>query len=588
MLRRRAAAVPFLIVSLLVNVVGAQSTTKPAAAPASAPAVDETKKDAAREHFQKGLTLFDEEAWDAALVEFMTSRSMYPTRSATKNAGLCVHKLHRFDEALDLFEELLKFPNLPPDDKALAERELKTLRGLVGSIELRVSEAGAAITIDGRDRAALALAGPIRLAAGTHTVRVYKDGFEPFESRVQLLGGQAQKVLATLRPLMQSGRLKVTEQNGKVLDVVVDNVVVGKTPWEGTLPPGDHAVLLRGEGALGSQPASAPVKLNQVTPIMLAAEDLTAGVRVAPTPAGATIAIDGVSVGRGLWEGKLRAGRHTFESAQEGFLPFSRAVTLEGGASQVVAAELQRDPNSPLWTENRPRFALEVDGAFGVSPTLGGDVAGCASPCKNRPAVGLVAVGRGVYQFRSGFGLGIEAGYLMLKTTVDGRATTISPTGLTDKGTAHDALTLGGLLAGANASMRLGKTLPVTLRLGAGVLLGSLNDTRSGDFATQARTDGKTIKPSRPYSLEAVSESPPARYFYLAPEVRLAMPIGTHFELSAGVEAIVLIALSQPSWVGEQKPVTTQGDGVGTFPDEALAGKTILVLAPGLGARYAF
>ena len=596
-LRRTAVAASLFACTVLQGSALAQpahagkGAAKPAGAPASpapTPAAqggeDQGKKDAAREHFQKGLTLFDEEAWDAALVEFMTSRSTYPTRSATKNAALCLHKLHRFGEALAMFEELLAFPNLPAEDRQLAEREVKTLRALVGTITLAASEAGASVTLDGRDQGAAPLAGPIRVDAGTHTLRVYKDGFEPFEARLQVLGGQAQEVRATLRPLMQAGRLKVTEANGRVLDVVVDNVVVGKTPWDGALAPGDHAVVLRGAGALGTQPASAPVKLNQVTPIMLAAEELTAEVRVTPTPAGATIAVDGVTVGRGTWEGKLRKGRHTIESAQEGFLPFARVVTLEDDNREVIAAELLRDPSSPLWNQSRPRVVLELDAAFAVAPKLGGDVAGCASPCRTRPALGFAALGRGVYQFRSGFGIGVEAGYLLLKTSVDDRATTLTPTGFRNPGTAHDALTLGGLIAGGNAAMRLGSKAPLTLRLGAGVLLGSVSDQRSGDFATQARAS----KPSHAYSVADVGESPAARYFYLTPEVRVALPIGDHVELSAGVQAMVLIALSQPKWVGDQKQVLAGGDGSGTFPDETLTGKTIVVIAPGLGARYAF
>src|SRR5262249_57695196 len=102
-------------------------------------------------------------------------------------------------------------------------------------------------------------------SAGTHLVRIFKEGFEPFETRVDVAGGQTAKVTAKLRVLKDSGRLKVTERGGRAIDVVVDNVVVGKTPWEGLLGVGNHTVVLRGEGKLGTQPVAAAAKSPPVT-----------------------------------------------------------------------------------------------------------------------------------------------------------------------------------------------------------------------------------------------------------------------------------------------------------------------------------
>jgi hypothetical protein len=210
-------------------------------------------------------------------------------------------------------------PTAPkPADKELADKEISTLAGLIGSLEIKDAEAGATIVIDGRSRGTIPAPKPLRVAVGTHVVRVYKDGFEAFETRVEVAGRETKSIAARLAHLSQAGRLKVVEQTGKSLDVVLDNVVVGKTPWEGPLATGDHVVFLRSD-EIGTQPASAPVKINQVTPLTLLAEPLTATLRVEPTPAGAAVALDGVNLGNGLWEGRLRAGTHKVEIAAEGF-----------------------------------------------------------------------------------------------------------------------------------------------------------------------------------------------------------------------------------------------------------------------------
>src|SRR5262249_17269146 len=152
-----------------------------------------------------------------------------------------------------------------------------------------------------------------------------------------------------LRVLKDSGRLKVTERGGRAIDVVVDNVVVGKTPWEGLLGVGNHTVVLRGEGKLGTQPVAAAVKSQQVTALTLIAEDLDAARRVEPTPIGSNVIIDGVTVGHGVWLGRLKAGAHQVEVTTDGFIPFTKKVSIEKGVREIVKAELARDPNALMW-----------------------------------------------------------------------------------------------------------------------------------------------------------------------------------------------------------------------------------------------
>ena len=339
---RGSFAFSALTVTLIASVASLAS-----AQPSDTPSAD-TAKDEARAHFEKGLARFDEEAWDAALVEFLRSRELFPTRAATKDAGFCFRKLRRFDEALDMFEALLRdFPNLPADDKEIAEREIRALTSLVGRIELRGGEPGATLVVDNRTRGAIPL-DSVRVPVGTHVVRVVKDGFVPFETQVTVASGQTSAVTVKLAPLMQGGRLRVVEQTGQVVNVLVDNVVVGKTPWEGTLSVGHHAVALAGEGNLGTQPARAPVRLDELTPLTLAVGELAAKLRIQPSPAEASVAVDGVVVGRGLWEGRLRPGMHRVELSSDGFLPLIQDVSVVEGDHQVVSVQLERDPRAAL------------------------------------------------------------------------------------------------------------------------------------------------------------------------------------------------------------------------------------------------
>lgn len=581
----RSAPLVSSLLALSLSSALALAQAAPEAAKAEPAALDDeaAKKEQARTHFDKALTLFEEEAWDAALVEFAQSRELYPTRAATKNAAVCLRKLHRFDQALDMFEALLReFPTLPADEKALVDREIKELEGRVGKVEIRGALPGAKVVVDGRERGMTPLA-PVRLPVGTHLVRVSMEGFAPFEAQVEVVGAKTSALDAELSPLTRGGRLKITEQEGKTLDVVVDGVVVGKTPWEGTLAVGDHMVLLRGEGNVGTQPVPAPVSLNQVTPLTLRAESLDASLRVEPLPAGASVAIDGVTVGRGLWEGRLRSGPHKVEVASEGFLPLTRQVTLRVDKPEVLNVTLERDPNSEAWrVAHPPRIVVEVSGAFAISPSLGGDlVASCSGDCKKSVGTGFFGQLHAAYQLGSGLGFGVDAGAIVLQQKLENRGAQLQPVGrpaLT--GSVNDELRLAGALVGGSASYHLASdVLPLTFRLGVGALLGSVQDTRKGDFT---RTDGS------PISVNPPAEKASATYLYVSPEARIGHRFGERFEVSLGLQTLFLIGMGdEPTWTNRTKLVDAV-DGLKTFPSETTAGKTVVVLLPSVGARYEF
>lgn len=541
----------------------------------------DAKKDEAKSRFERGMVLFDKKVWDAALVEFLASREAYATRSNTQNAAICLRNLNRFDEALDMFEALSKdFPNLGPADRAAVDKEIAELVGLVGNIDIRTDERGAAITIDGRERGATP-APPLRVAAGTHVLRVYKDGFSPVEKRVEVAGKQTLVVDAKLEPLAQSGRLSISEDGGKGgSEVLVDNVVVGKTPWQGLVAIGDHVVFLRGEGNLGTQPAAATVRINQVTPIVLLLEPLESSLRVEPAPSGASVAVDGVVVGSGLWDGRLRKGRHTIEIAQSGFIPQKREIDLGAGKSERLAVQLERDPDSPLWQEKKkPHIFVEVAPSFPLALALGGEVADSGSASF---PLGFVGRGHVGYELPSGVGFGIDAGYLYLARSIDDRETVIRPVGKPEaRGTANDKVSLKGLLVGASAQLHrntFGEKFPLLLRLGIGAFIANANDRRSGDF---------TPAGAPPISVATTRTSADLAYLYVAPEARVGYRLADRVEISFGVEVMIMVGLSNARW-DTANGVVLGNQGLAGYDNQTLVGSTLFLVNPGLAARFDF
>ncbi|WP_437757169.1 PEGA domain-containing protein [Sorangium sp. So ce1389] len=584
MRRRRVALALIAPVAL-----GALLPRRALGAPQEEPSLDgqeatDARRSEAIARYRKGRTLYAEGAWAAALAEFLASRQLHPMWAATSSAALCLKQLRRHDEALDLFEALLREfgAEMPASAREVAQREVVALRALVGTIEIEGAEPGAAITIDGQSRGEHPALAPLRVPAGSHLVRLSKEGFEPFERRIEVAGGRTARVAARLRALARSGRLRVAEKGGRTLDVVVDWSVVGKTPWEGRIPAGEHVVQLRGSGDLGTLPVPISIETDRTTPLTLEAEELAAVLWVEPEPRNARVAIDGLAVGHGHWAGRVRAGAHRIEVAAPGFVPEVRRLDVGRGERQVLRVQLGRDEASPFWRRPaRPaRIVVELGTTLLLVPTLGGDLAAqCTQDCRLELGTGAGAAVHAGYDLGAGLGFGVAVGYVAATPAIAGRRASLTPVGLAaNPGTADDRLALRGGLAGAWVGLTVGERLPLHLRLGAGALLGTVLDTRTGEFRASDE---------RVYRLDPVMERRDVAFFHLTPEVRAGLPLGRGVQLTAGVAVPVLFSLWQPRWAATHE-VRAGSDGFGTFGDDTLVGAVLVAFAPGIGARYDF
>jgi len=555
----------------------ASATAAPAAAEEDKQVSEETKADA-KKHFQRGIELLRQEAWAPALAEFLVSRQLYATRVATNNAAFALRKLERYDEALDMYETLLRDFQVADKDRQSAQSQLAELRGLVGTIDISSAVPGASIVVSSQDRGEYPPIKPIRVAAGNHVVRVFKEGYEPFETRIDVAGGELVEVKAKMAKLKDSGRLRVVEQSGRSVDVIVDNVTMGQTPWEGVLGVGMHVVLLRGEGKLGSQPIAAPVKSGAVTALPLLAESLDAQLRVNPTPPGATVAIDRVDVGRGVWLGRLKVGGHKIEVRAEGFLTTTREMALAKGQRELVDISLDRDEEAPVW-RLPSKWVLDVGASLLIVPTFGGNVAGgCDGSCSKAVGLGGLGLLSGSYELGSGLGFGLEAGYLIATQTVSQRTSTVLPNGMQSEtlGTAEDSLRLQSFVGGASIGYHMGTDYPFHLKLGAGVVVGQMRDERSGTYNAQ---HGGVFEASPMADFQA------ATYFYVDPTIRAGVRFADNFELTGSVQVLMMIGISPPKW-DKTLELAAGSDGVATYPADQLMGGFVIAIAPGLDLRY--
>jgi hypothetical protein len=566
-------------------------------------AEEDPHKAEARAHFERGLELSEDQAWDAAYAEYAASISVFPTKAATKNAALCLRMLHRYAEALEMLERMLVFSNLNDADRAFADREMHDVKRFVGTIVIHASDSDALVSVDGGARGRTPLPGPLRATAGSHVVRLFKPGSAPFEQEIVLAGGQTLTVDARLEAIAQTGRLRVVSQAGAGAQVLVDGAAVGPAPWEGPVGVGQHTAALKGDGVLGAQPVSVPVRLNELATITLALEPLDGQLRIEPTPANAVTAIDGVTLGRGVWEGPLRLGDHRVEVAAEGFLPSQQTVNLEKSSRRVVSVQLERDLSSPLWTaQHPPHLFLGAEAALMGFPSLGGDLSsGCSAGCSSGFALGVLGELRAGYELSSGLGFSIDGGYAWVQQTISGRPDALQPLPLgsaaSDPGTSTDKLTVQGPLVTASASYHRGERFTWLARVAVGAWFSTVSDTRTGSYTTvRSEHPDHTLGAPVTYSVGPLTQSAGTIFGVLVPEFRVGWQLGKA-ELGAGLKTMLALPLSSPQWqaggaqtltgnCGANPVPTCVSDGLAQYGQTGLTGSVVVLVGPVISVDY--
>lgn len=322
-----------LVVFVATPAWGQTIPSPPAGKPSAA---DEA---AAKRNFESGLKLYGEGSYGEALVAFEQSYRVGGRPSALKNVAQCHRNMKHFVEALEAYDALLERHEaaLPAADKKAVQQALEELGVLTGTIVVTVNEADADIEIDGKVVARSPMTKPKRVAVASHTVRVTKSTFAPYEQQVSIASQEAKKLDVKLEPEKLTGHIVVREQSGRDVHVLVDGNDQGPAPWEGDVSAGEHTVEAKG-ARFASEARRIKVAAKERLDVALDAQPLTGHLRVTTIPATANITVDGKIVGSGAWEGDLSEGAHRIEVGFPNQAPQVRDVMI--GRGQLVVQEI--------------------------------------------------------------------------------------------------------------------------------------------------------------------------------------------------------------------------------------------------------
>lgn len=584
---------------------------------ADAPADDATLA-AAKDLFRKGVALLEQKDDERALDYFSRSRALRASAQNTMGAAACLQHLGRYDEALDLVEEVVtRFrDDLDEENKRVVGPILDELRSHVGTLEVTSNTSGE-LFVDGRARGAVPAAAPLHVKVGAHTLRVARPGYRTAEASFDVVARKATAVDAHLDPLPGRGVLRVEDATLLDGEVFVDGARVGAAPWEGTLPVGRHLVWTA-RGDRGAPPTSFVIIDGQTTLGRLTSRALGPRVHLRTSPAGAALQIDGAAIGSDSWEGRLPVGSHEIVARLGGYHAARSVVDVDpAGAPVDRTLALALDPDDPRW----PRLARFEAGMFGgvaLTGSAGGEAARVANASLYGPLVGA----RVGFRFPIGLAAEVSAAYASL----DAKFTRHQDTLWSDhaatcvdkkrkRGCVRDAeadWTLrddvwerGGLFA-ATASYRheLG---PISLvaRAGGGITVLHSSDPVDGTVRTCPAANmqtsgcsvtGQSTARRRPFHVSDDTQVLTSHPFFAEAELGVEVP---YRDLALGaVLAVYGIATEGPSYTHAQAGVTNNCSGLAAFASGCLGNSALLaneraygvfsVWVPEVTVRYRF
>jgi hypothetical protein len=168
---------------------------------ASPPAAEgDAQLDEARTHFQRGVELYKERNFDAALVEFTRAYSIAENYRLLYNLGQVHFERHDYVAALKSFRQYLKAggSDVPTDRRETVEQEIATLERRVARIRINCNVAGAEILVDQTPVGMTPLDDAVLVNPGTRQVAARKPGYNGEPRTVAVAGAEAQDVVLTL------------------------------------------------------------------------------------------------------------------------------------------------------------------------------------------------------------------------------------------------------------------------------------------------------------------------------------------------------------------------------------------------------
>ncbi len=159
-----------------------------AATPAFAQEASEAVKEESRQHFRAGSAALDRNDFETAYREFRAVLELYPSRSASANAGIAAVATGRYVEGVRYLHAYVTTVEDPPEHVLVWYRQALDR---VGRVRFEVKDPDVRVSLDGTlIHSTPPLAFDWFELPGEHTLRAEKTGAPPVEKRITFARGE--------------------------------------------------------------------------------------------------------------------------------------------------------------------------------------------------------------------------------------------------------------------------------------------------------------------------------------------------------------------------------------------------------------
>jgi hypothetical protein len=227
---------------------------------------DEATKAEARARLEKGKKLYEEGAFEAALVEFQRAYELAPSYKILYNIGLIEQQLNDFVASLRAYERYLKEggKDVTAARRSEVEKSIAALKQSIATVNVKVNVDDAEVSVDDQAVGKSPLAEAVLVNAGKRRIAAAKDGRSAAKV-VSVAGGDTTTVtleVPTSAPPPPPIATNTTTTSGSttpVVDVEGTPATSRRIPWLGIAVT---TVLASGAAVTGLLALSASNKLK--------------------------------------------------------------------------------------------------------------------------------------------------------------------------------------------------------------------------------------------------------------------------------------------------------------------------------------
>jgi PEGA domain len=201
----------------------------------------------AREHYERATELYERGEYEAAIREFTAVYCLIGLDSAAFSIALSYVNLVDYENALRWYWQFVRTTK-DPAKRASAANRIDRIRKLPARVSVSTQPPGARVTLTSDQEKIEGRADdkePLRVQAGTYTLRVTMDGFETAEQQITVKIGQPYSYSFRLNEQQGAVRITTNPLNARIF---VDDRLVAVGTYVADLPIGRHKVSVEAEG----------------------------------------------------------------------------------------------------------------------------------------------------------------------------------------------------------------------------------------------------------------------------------------------------------------------------------------------------